>query len=253
MLERITFSGSFKKDENDVIRFHGHFVEMFFLRCLENFNIKKLGKISINLFENMEEPLIWGSFPKQSVAVVDKQFHLGKFMKGKPPQRRLILLNEIIETFEILAKKFNLDLTEIYKAYNLVKSTNFDYNFIMDPVKLSRDRKYKAGVEVWLANEEAKISIVFIAPDKDRLLKRIPLETIRSPWIFNYSGILGKRKWISNLEYELKTRSELWKFVANVQTGKYEKIILGGDLSDVLRAAYSYVQPKLWNPPKLKK
>jgi hypothetical protein len=136
------------------------------------------------------------------------------------------------------------------RAHSKVLQLNFQYNFIFEPLKYSRNKKLKAGVEAYFRDESIMISILFLDP-RNSIARRCLVSTLDPP-IGNYQFFLGKRNWIDNVKYQLFTADEAQRFIASVESGGVVKEILPADIKKTIKAAYYFRQHKLFNPPSVR-
>lgn len=109
---------------------------------------------------------------------------------------------------------------KVKEIINEVRGLGFKQRYLEWKLKVSKDKKYKAGIEVEMLSEEAGIFIIFYTAD-DKIFKRIKLISVR-PARFFILPLMGKAIWVNNTEFELVDKKKEIHFRASLLKGAAE-------------------------------
>lgn len=132
-------------------------------------------------------------------------------------QRYLNLMSLMEEGIKPYASHLGLDMSFFETTFKRMRTMDFKgCRFILDPIKSSKDRQYKASMEVEVTERKIFFYIVFL--DKgNRTAKRV---LTRSERFFSVSdntvifSATGRWRWLSNEDFAISNMHASWNWIA---------------------------------------
>lgn len=125
-----------------------------------------------------------------------------------------VVLSIIERLLSEAQKKFNWDKSLFKDVFKKIRDSEFCNVFIAGGLKSSKNKKFKAGIEVVSGIENAIVSIVFFNKDEEELKRFHLMKTKPSSFFINQ--LIGKSRWIGNEQFELVDKSGEIRFIASM-------------------------------------
>jgi hypothetical protein len=179
------------------------------------------------------------------VAVVEKPFDFKSYFNGNSFWKNSMVLDTILDTIKYLSQWYAWDQSLFLNVYEKIVKTEFKCNLIFEPVKSSRDHKYKAGILLEQDEHSARLSIVFLNQSNVVVNKLKYIET--KPGEYSYPSYLGKLKWTNNTDVIVRTPlGTIFGASINSSQMKVDKSSI--DIDRAISNAYSLKRIKIWGP-----
>ncbi len=193
----------------DEILFEFKYTSRSFLFCRPPIDLSYLKGLNFGFRTGDDGPMavIESIFPQKifttglCIIKYDFEKHLGL----KKEERYLHIMNLMEEGIKPYASHLGLDMSFFNQTFKRMREMGFKgCSFILDPVKSSKDRKYKASMEVEFSENLNTFNIIFL--DKsDQVVKRLQINSVKLPSRSDNSGTLfspiGRWRWLSNEEF----------------------------------------------------
>lgn len=171
--------------------------------ALSKVKIKGVKKISITLVDqegvNSIAPPITGFSP---VANIRKFYDLQTFKILNSNDQDKAILNLIESNLLEVSEKFNWHIQDVIKSTaKKIKESEFKHSYIEIKPKISKNKKYRASVEVSMAPGYAVISILLNSVGND-VVKKIELIKVHPNRLF-IKPLVGKSNWLNDNEFEV--------------------------------------------------
>ncbi len=183
-------------------------------------NIRGLFKIAIDLYQHKIPMKICNYKENGGVCVIFRSFDFNNFIrKDKNSKQKEIL--EILQNSVIkMCEKFKIDKIPFVNAYEKVIENNYKNQYIFNRLTFSRNRKYKAGIEINMTKNGTKINILF-TDKNENILKRNEIFKTFSHYYFVHQ-IIYSGKWLDNQKYIASSRNKNINFIASINSPKTE-------------------------------
>ncbi len=135
------------------------------------------------------------------ICFVIQYFDFENYFKQTTLERKKILLDTIHSCVTAVCEKLDVDKTCFMSAYQRIKELNYTHKFFIEPLKFSKNKQYKAGVEIEINEDAAELYAVF-TNDKDERISSFALAKTK-PFSMFINRISLKGKWISNNEFTI--------------------------------------------------
>ena len=182
--------------------------------ALTKIKIPGVKKITISLTTEKDVNFIGAPMKGYSPVVnIRRTYDFNSFNSSSEENQNEMILSLIEYNINEAAKKFEWSIPNFTEIANEVRRVDFKQRYLEWRPKVSKDKKYKAGVEVEMLIDEARIFIVFFSQD-DTLIKRVKLISVRADRFF-IASLMGKAKWVTNTEFELVDKKNEIHFKAS--------------------------------------
>ncbi len=182
--------------------------------------IKGLQKITIDLIKEKNITSIGNYKELEGVTWIFKSFDLKKYF-GKTDKEQKIMILEILHNIILqMCEKFKIDKIPFVNAYEKVIENNYKNQYIFNRLTFSRNRKYKAGIEINMTKNGTKINILF-TDKNENILKRNEIFKTFSHYYFVHQ-IIYSGKWLDNQKYIASSRNKNVNFIASINSLKTE-------------------------------
>lgn len=189
--------------------------------ALRKVKISGVKKMTITLTLEKDRDFIMAPIKGFSPVInITKTFDFNLFNSSTSEKQNEIILSVIDASVNEAARKFGWHKKPLEEIINTVRELDFKHSYLEWKLKLSKDRKYKAGIQVDMLPEGATISIVFYSYD-DLLIRTVSLIDLRPDRYF-VTALMGECKWISNTEFELVDKKKEIHFKASLLKGAAE-------------------------------
>lgn len=183
---------------------------------LNKIKIQGIKKLSITLVNELGIDSIHGPVKGFSPVInIKRSYDFNLFSSlGAPAQNESILA--LIQTSVYKAgKEFNWNLQPFEAISAQIKSLRFKNCFISGKIKASKDKVYKAGVEVDMQPDHALLAIVFYSKE-GILVKRVELIKVHPNRLF-ITPLIGSTKWLNNKKFEVVNKEGEIHFLASLE------------------------------------
>ena len=155
----------------------GPVVNAFFL-CLLPLRIPHVDVITICLSQRAGE-MSYGEYPgHHGFSTVTVPFDMEAYRLKTSADREHMVAGTVSSSLEALARAQNWPLEPFLRMQRRFKALNWEFEFPLMPVKVSPDKKRKAGVVVRFADKDVKVSFEIMTRDgvREALIPAISLE-----------------------------------------------------------------------------
>lgn len=207
------------KFENEFI-----FISRIYSRFISKIKVENLNKITI-LIESKGYPTrIIPPNKLIKVCVLYRNFNL-KILENESIElkRYQIILALIKDSILELARKFNWPEEEFINAYQEVCHTNFIDEFEIIAAKSSKNKRFKASVNVTRNKNYCSI-FVKLKDNNTNEIREIEILKTRF-YEDNFSRITKTLKWINNDEFQVSNKEGELNFIYSILDQKFEVII----------------------------
>lgn len=169
---------------------------------LRKIKISGVQKITITLtIKNGRDSIVGPIKGFSPVVNIKKAYDFRLFNASSEREQNELIVSVIENSLREAAKRFTWDFERLNEVLSKVREFDFK-NFYQEwKLKSSRDKRYRAGIEVETTTEAAKISTVFYSQD-NVLIRKVSLINVR-PSRYFIKPLMGVAKWVSNTEFEL--------------------------------------------------
>jgi hypothetical protein len=187
------------------------YVARMFLFCQPSVRMPNLPTLGFNFTTS--------SIDKSNVIGCVIKYDAEKHRGLSKEKRYLNIMNLIEEGIKPYASQFGHDLSCFEKTISRMRAMGFKGSgFLLDPVKTSRDRKYKATMEIEMYENKHLFNIAFL--DKEgRIVKRVPAHSYEFDRpLGNLCPLfqkIGRWRWLSNEEFVLSSRRATKNWIAS--------------------------------------
>ncbi len=208
-----------------------------------NISIKGIYKIALSLSnQKLNIPI---SLPHRIAPRIFlfNSFDFAHYFAQPKMERRKIVLETLHSSICEIPKYYPLDLVPFERAYQKVKDANYICRFIYGKLTATKNRLFKAGIEIEINETEATISVLFTDKDENPL-KRVELLKTMPHYLFIYR-VIHKGQWISNSEYVVCSKSYNYQFKTSLESNTAELFLNTEQHSEEkLRAVLQEIAPK---------
>ena len=218
------YTVSLSKEDKLKFNLSTHVITELYNRCL-NLSIKGFEKYRIELYD---KPDIYNLYPPDNastIAYYERTFDFDRYFAQQKPERRKITLETLYEAIVVLCEKAGYDLAPFTAAYKRVKELNYENRYMVDKLKTSPNRKYKAGIQVEITEKVAEISVVVEGlPNFGNLVILKIAQT--QPHSFFIQQLINKGKWVGSNTFIVSNKLGEINFVASLKDKSVEVQLL---------------------------
>lgn len=183
--------------------------------ALRKFKIPGIKKITITLTAMKDVDYITGPLKGYSpVANIRRTFDFGAFNTSSDERKNDLILNLIEDSIKRAAEHLSWNIKNFDHIANEVRRLGFKHRYLEWKLKRSESGKNKAGVEVEMLAEEARIYIVFYSAS-GQAIKQVKLIAVRPDRLF-ILPLMGKAFWLNHDEFELVDKRKEVHFNASL-------------------------------------
>lgn len=176
--------------------------------ALKKVKIKGVRKITITLETETGIDGIWAPIKGGSPVVnIRRLFAFDDFFNSTTNEQNEIIIQLIELSLSKAVSEFNWDKNIFSELGDKVRSQNFKQCYIEGKLKLSKNKLHKAGIEINMDQDYAKVSVVFYSSMNDSLIKRIELIKLR-PSRFFINSFLGHSMWLNDHDFVVTNKTD---------------------------------------------
>jgi len=200
-----------------------HYIGRLFLFCRPAIFIPRLSYLNFAFNTGNEGPMT----TKESIYPTKKfggglcitLYDAERHRKLNKENRYLNIMNIMQKGIKPYATHLGLDISYFEKTFNRMYKMGFKgCRFILDPVKFSKDRKYKASLEVELIENQNSFNIIFINKS-NQIIKRILTRSNKFTGAADNSvtlfSAIGRWRWLSNEEFVISNMHSSRSWIAS--------------------------------------
>lgn len=154
------------------------------------------------------------------ISTIDKTYNFDFLAKLDDKELKEEILEVIQSTIREAATKFQWDIEPFENVYQRVKGTGLINEYIEGGLVSSKNKQYKAGVQVAMSPDGASIYIAFFDKNEN-FIKRINFIKVHPNKMF-IIPLIGKGRWISNDDFVISNKTKEIHFKASLESGKAE-------------------------------
>ncbi len=209
--------------------------------CL-NLQIKGIRKISIDLTDKSNTHNIYIPTKISPMIYIYKSFDFDHYFAQDQMTRRKIVLETLHTAICEIPRVYPLDLEPFERAYRKVIELNYINKIVFGKLSTSKNKQFKAGIEIEVNEKEAVISTMF-TDKEEKPIKRIELLRTLPHYMFIYR-VIHAGKWINESEYMVSSRDGEINFKTSLQSDKSEIIFNPKNRSiDDLKTVLHEIEP----------
>lgn len=184
------------------------------LRILK-IKVRGVQKISITLTVEQDRDFIAEPLKGFSPVInLTKSYDFKTFDLIPDHKKNEVILSMIERLLSEAQKKFNWDKSLFKDVFRKIRDSEFCNVFFAGGLKSSKNKKFKAGIEVVGGSESAIVSIVFYNKNEEELKRFRLIKTKPSSFFINQ--LIGKSRWIGSEQFELINKNGEIRFTASM-------------------------------------
>jgi hypothetical protein len=225
-----TFADDTPEELAEEIRLELKYVGRLFLFCRLPVHLPNLKRLNFGFDTGSEGPMAVEEsiFPdekhKGGLCVI--RYDAKRHRSLTKEERYLNIMDLLENGTKPYASRLGLDMSFFDKTFRRMRVMGFGgCGFILDPVKSSKDKKFKASMEVEIVEKQNTFNIVFLDKTNNvfkRVLTRSKKVFGKSDHSFTLFASIGRWRWLSNEDFVLSNMDATWSWIASPYRDGFE-------------------------------
>ncbi|TVX79528.1 hypothetical protein FQP34_15185 [Peribacillus simplex] len=186
------------KEVHKRLSFQSRCITSTYERCFAKLQTTDIRQINVSCVKE---------FPKSNLIVVDGfcdveiLYDVSEFLKLDDQEKKEVILDKLKQGIDKVVELNNWEITSFDDAYNCVKESGYNTNYVWKKPKSSPNRSYKAEVFIEHGLHSCDINIIIKDKKGQEITKKRVASEMPDELVFGHH--LGELKWLSNNEVAL--------------------------------------------------